>query len=91
MRFRNLGRNGPPISVVGFGTWAAGGDMWGKTQDDDVVAAMRRAFELGVTWYDTADAYGWGHAEEPVAGAFDGRRDDVFIATKLGISTILGS
>jgi aryl-alcohol dehydrogenase-like predicted oxidoreductase len=85
MQYRNLGTNGPPISVVGFGTWAAGGDMWGAIQDDDIVAAMRRAFELGVTWYDTADAYGWGHAEELVAKAFDGRRDEVFIATKLGI------
>jgi len=85
MRYRNLGKNGPPISVVGFGTWAAGGDMWGPTQDADVVAAMRRAFELGVTWYDTADAYGWGHAEELVAEAFEGRRDEVFIATKVGI------
>jgi aryl-alcohol dehydrogenase-like predicted oxidoreductase len=85
MRYRNLGRNGPPISVVGFGTWAAGGDMWGTTQDDDVVAAMHRAFELGITWYDTADAYGWGHAEELVAKAFEDRRDEVLIATKLGI------
>jgi aryl-alcohol dehydrogenase-like predicted oxidoreductase len=85
MRYRNLGRNGPPISVVGFGTWAAGGGMWGTTQDDDVVAAMHRAFELGITWYDTADAYGWGHAEELVAKAFEDRRDEVLIATKLGI------
>jgi len=85
MRHRTLGKDGPAISVVGFGTWAAGGDMWGPTQDADVVAAMRRAFELGVTWYDTADAYGWGHAEELVAEAFDGRRDEVFIATKVGI------
>jgi aryl-alcohol dehydrogenase-like predicted oxidoreductase len=85
MRLRHLGMNGSPISVVGFGTWAAGGDMWGPTQDDDIVAAMRRAFELGVTWYDTADAYGWGHAEELVAEAFEGRRDEVFIATKVGI------
>ena len=85
MRYRKLEKNSPPISVVGFGTWAAGGDMWGKTQDVDVVAAMRRAFELGVTWYDTADAYGFGHAEELVAAAFEGRRDEVFIATKVGI------
>ena len=85
MRHRNLGKNGPPISVVGFGTWAAGGDMWGTTEDADIVAAMRRAFELGVTWYDTADAYGFGHAEELVADAFEGRRDEVFIATKVGI------
>lgn len=85
MRYRTLGKNGPEISVVGFGTWAAGGDMWGATEDADVVAAMHRAFELGVNWYDTADAYGWGHAEELVAKAFEGRRDEVFIATKVGI------
>ena len=85
MQTRNLGKNGPAISVVGFGTWAAGGDMWGPTQDDDVIAALRRAHELGVTWYDTADAYGWGHAEGLVADAFEGRRGEVFIATKVGI------
>ncbi|MFY9587111.1 MAG: aldo/keto reductase [Actinomycetota bacterium] len=83
MRARTLGKNGPEISVVGFGTWAAGGDMWGKTQDDDVIAAMRRAFDLGVTWVDTADAYGDGHAEELVAEAVQGR-DDIFVATKVG-------
>jgi aryl-alcohol dehydrogenase-like predicted oxidoreductase len=86
MRYRSLGRDGPPISVVGFGTWAAGGDMWGPVQDAEVVAAMRRAFELGVTWVDTADAYGWGHAEELVARAVAGRRDEVFVATKVGIT-----
>ena len=85
MRTRALGKNGPEISTVGFGTWAAGGDMWGPTQDADVVAALRRAYELGVTWYDTADAYGWGHAEELVGRAFGERRDQVFIATKVGI------
>jgi aryl-alcohol dehydrogenase-like predicted oxidoreductase len=84
MRSRTLGKNGPEVSVIGFGTWAAGGDMWGKTQDDDVVAALRRSFELGVTWVDTADAYGDGHAEELVAEAVEGRRDEIFIATKVG-------
>ena len=84
MRTRKLGKSGPAISVVGFGTWAAGGDMWGKTEDDDVIAAMRRSFELGVTWVDTADAYGDGHAEELVAEAVEGRRDEIFIATKVG-------
>ena len=84
MRSRTLGKNGLEISVVGFGTWAAGGDMWGKTQDDDVVAALRRSFDLGVTWVDTADAYGDGHAEELVADAVEGRRDEIFVATKVG-------
>ena len=85
MRYRPLGKDGPPISTVGFGTWAGGG-MWGPTDDDEIIAAMQRANELGVTWFDTADAYGNGHAEELVADAFDGRRDEVFIATKLGIT-----
>jgi aryl-alcohol dehydrogenase-like predicted oxidoreductase len=84
MRYRSLGKDGPPISVVGFGTWAGGGTMWGTTDDDEIVAAMQRANELGVTWFDTADIYGNGHAEELVADAFDGRRDEVFIATKVG-------
>jgi len=84
MRHRPLGSKGPPISVVGFGTWAAGGDMWGPTQDDEAVTAMRTALARGVTWYDTADAYGDGHAEELVAEAFAGHRDEVFIATKVG-------
>src|SRR5436309_8116082 len=84
MRTRRLGTKGPEISVIGFGTWAAGGDMWGKTQDDDVIAAMRRSFEIGVTWVDTADAYGDGHAEELVADAVEGRKDEIFVATKVG-------
>ena len=69
-----------------FGTWAIGGGMWGPTDDEQAIAAMRRAFDLGVTAYDTADAYGWGHAEELVGEALRGRRDEVFIATKLGIT-----
>lgn len=85
MRYRNLGTNGPPISAVGFGTWAAGGLHWGAVDDDEVIAALHRALDLGITFYDTADAYGWGHAEELIAEALAGRRDEVFIATKLGI------
>ncbi|MGH2785032.1 MAG: aldo/keto reductase [Actinomycetota bacterium] len=87
MRYRPLGKDGPPISAVGFGTWAGGGDFWGATDDDEIIAAMQRAHELGVTWFDTADAYGNGHAEELVADAFDGRRDQVFVATKVGITS----
>src|SRR5919109_3232120 len=86
MRTRALGNSGPQVSVVMFGTWAIGGGMWGPTDDDAAIAAMRRAFQLGVTAFDTADAYGWGHAEELVGEAFRGRRDEVFIATKLGIT-----
>lgn len=85
MRYRTLGSAGPPISVVGFGTWAAGGLHWGEVHDDEVTKALARAADLGVTFFDTADAYGWGHAEELIAKALGSRRDEIFIGTKVGI------
>ena len=77
------------ISRVGFGAWAAGGPGWAYTgtpaRDDESVGAMLRAFELGVTWIDTAPVYGNGHSEELVGRAIKlvrGRRPLVF--TKCG-------
>jgi aryl-alcohol dehydrogenase-like predicted oxidoreductase len=67
---RPLGRSGVAITVVGFGAWAAGGGgwsfSWGPQDDDESVAAMRHALELGVNWIDTAGVYGLGHSEEVV-------------------------
>jgi aryl-alcohol dehydrogenase-like predicted oxidoreductase len=70
---RALGTSGVEITVVGFGAWAAGGGgwaySWGPQDDDESLAAMRRAVELGVNWIDTAAVYGLGHSEE-VVGRF---------------------
>ena len=70
---RQLGRNGPVVTAVGFGAWAAGGGgwafSWGPQDDADSIAAMRRALDLGVNWIDTAAVYGLGHSEE-VVGRF---------------------
>ena len=70
---RPLGKTGLEITVVGFGAWAAGGGgwsfSWGPQDDDDSVAAMRHAIDLGVNWIDTAGVYGLGHSEE-VVGRF---------------------
>ena len=67
---RPLGSNGPDITTVGFGAWAAGGGGWAfgwGTQDDEAsLAAMRRALELGINWIDTAAVYGLGHSEHVV-------------------------
>ncbi|MEP6473400.1 MAG: aldo/keto reductase, partial [Gemmatimonadota bacterium] len=70
---RALGRDGPMISRLGFGAWATGGGdwqfSWGPQDDEESIAAMRRAVELGVNWIDTAAVYGLGHSEA-VVGRF---------------------
>jgi aryl-alcohol dehydrogenase-like predicted oxidoreductase len=84
MRTHRLGSQGPQISVIGFGAWEAGGDMWGPNPpEDEVVGAMRTALDAGMTWIDTAEVYGRGTSEELVGRAVAGRRDDVFLATKV--------
>lgn len=85
METRQLGTGGPHLSVIGFGAWAIGGAWeygWGKSDDDESIAAIHRALELGINWIDTAAVYGLGHSEEVVARALKGRRDRVFVATK---------
>ena len=89
---RLLGRSGIEVSDIGFGCWAIGGpltmngmpDGWGAVDDGESTAAIRRAFDLGVTFFDTADVYGAGHSEEVLGRALSGRRDQVVIATKFG-------
>jgi methylglyoxal reductase len=87
MEMRTLGKNGPGISVVGYGAWEAGGDMWGPNESDDrVIGAMRAALDAGTTWMDTAEAYGRGRSEQLVARAIEGRRGEVLIFTKVAPS-----
>jgi aryl-alcohol dehydrogenase-like predicted oxidoreductase len=86
MEMRKLGSQGPEISVVGFGSWEAGGTTWGPNQSEDlVIQAMRAAFDAGMTWIDTAEVYGNGRSEELVGKAVAGRpRDEFQIFTKVG-------
>jgi aryl-alcohol dehydrogenase-like predicted oxidoreductase len=83
MRTRKLGRDGPDISVVGYGSWEAGGMAWGDNPpDDEVLEAMRVAIEAGVTWMDTAEVYGGGRSEELVGEAVTSH-DEVLVFTKV--------
>jgi aryl-alcohol dehydrogenase-like predicted oxidoreductase len=88
MKRRRLGRTGLQVSEVGFGAWAIGGNAhgnsYGPTDDKTSIEAVRRAVELGCTFFDTADVYGWGHSEEILGEALEGRRDEVHLATKVG-------
>ena len=85
MRFRAFGRTGIEISAMGFGCWPMAGDRYGSIEEDDAVAAVRRAFDLGVNCFDTAPAYGGGHSEEMLARALGERRKDIVLVTKCGI------
>jgi aryl-alcohol dehydrogenase-like predicted oxidoreductase len=73
MQTRKLGNSDLSITRVGFGAWAIGGGGWefgwGNQEDNDSIAAIKRALELGVNWIDTAAVYGTGHSEEVVAEA----------------------
>jgi aryl-alcohol dehydrogenase-like predicted oxidoreductase len=75
-----LGKTGLDITRVGFGAWAIGGGGWefgwGPQDDDDSIAAIHHALELGVNWIDTAAAYGFGRSEQIVGRALAGLRDD---------------
>jgi aryl-alcohol dehydrogenase-like predicted oxidoreductase len=84
MIYRKLGNTDLELSEIGFGCWAMGGG-WGKTDDKDSIAAARRALDLGINLFDTADVYGFGHSEEVLAKALGKRRKNAIIATKGGL------
>ncbi|HZA26171.1 MAG TPA: aldo/keto reductase, partial [Actinomycetota bacterium] len=84
MRTNQLGSKGLELSVVGFGGWEAGGDTWGPNESDQqVIQAMQAGFDAGINWIDTAEVYGRGRSERLVGQAVAGRRDELFIATKV--------
>ncbi len=85
MLTREIGASGIEASVIGLGTWAIGGWMWGGTDEAKSIAAIQASVDAGVTLIDTAPAYGQGVAEDIVGKALKGRRDQVVLATKCGL------
>lgn len=89
---RILGKSGIEVSPMGLGCWAIGGqfwldgkaDGWGKVDDKESIRAIQKAYDLGVTFFDTADVYGAGHSERILGKALKKIRDKVTIATKFG-------
>lgn len=89
MERRRLGATDLELTPVGIGTAPIGsgkdwGVWWGPQDTGEGARAIRRALDLGVNWIDTAPFYGWGRAEEIVAGAVEGRRDEVLLFSKCG-------
>ncbi len=83
MQYRALGRTGWKVSAVSFGAWAIGG-AWGPVKDAESLAALHRAVELGVNFFDTADVYGDGRSERLLAQLRRQHREAIYIATKAG-------
>jgi len=85
VQYRKLGKTEWHVSAIGLGTWNIGG-QWGEVDDRTALATIWRAYECGVNFFDTADAYGEppGRSEELLGKALQGIRHEVFIATKVG-------
>ena len=86
MQYRELGTTGLQVSKLALGTWAYGGD-WGRFDEGEATGTIRRAVELGITLFDTAQAYGFGVSERLLGESLwkVARRQDVVIATKGGL------
>jgi aryl-alcohol dehydrogenase-like predicted oxidoreductase len=83
MKYREFGRTGWKVSAVSFGAWAIGGS-WGEVEDANSLAALHKALDMGVNFFDTADVYGDGRSEQLMAKLRKERSEQFYIATKAG-------
>jgi len=85
LKYRNLGKSGIKISEIGFGAWTLGLDWWGKKiEDDEARKMLKKAYDLGINYFETGDIYGRGKSEKLIGEVFADMRDDVIISTKYG-------
>jgi aryl-alcohol dehydrogenase-like predicted oxidoreductase len=85
MKYRKLGKSGIKVSEIGFGAWVIGLDWWGKKiNDDEAIRMLKRAYDLGINFYETADMYGKGKSEKLIAHTFKDMRNEVIYSTKWG-------
>jgi aryl-alcohol dehydrogenase-like predicted oxidoreductase len=95
MRTRQFGNSGIAVSEIGFGAWGIGGTVddargYGPTDDAESIRALQAAHGRGITFYDTAALYGYGHSEELIGAALAPVRGDIFISTKVGYLNFRG-
>jgi len=89
MKYRKLGNDGFKVSEIGFGGWGIGGPAdgapaYGETDDRESKYALRRAYDLGINFFDTSDLYGYGHSETLIGEELKDVRDEVLLTTKVG-------
>src|SRR3990172_3412849 len=84
MKYRNLPNTDLKLSAVGFGVWTVSTTWWGITDENYGVDLLRQAYDLGITFFDTADTYGNGKGETMLARALGDVRDKIVLGTKFG-------
>jgi aryl-alcohol dehydrogenase-like predicted oxidoreductase len=85
MRYRTLGKSGIRVSEIGFGAWTIALDWWGKKiEDDEAKRMLKRAYDLGINFFETGDMYGKGKSEKLIGEVFKGMRNEIVISTKYG-------
>ncbi|NWG36145.1 aldo/keto reductase [Nitrososphaera sp.] len=85
MKYRRLGKSDIRVSEIGFGAWTIALDWWGKKIDDDeAIRMLKKAYDLGINFYETADMYGKGRSEKLIGQAFKDMRNEVVYSTKWG-------
>lgn len=85
MKYKTLGKSGIKVSEIGFGAWTIALDWWGKKiEDDEAKRMLKKAYDLGINFFETADMYGKGKSEKLIGEVFKEMRDEIVISTKYG-------
>lgn len=85
MKYRTLGKSGISISEIGFGAWTIALDWWGKKiEEDEAKKMLKRAYDVGINFFETGDMYGKGKSEKLIGEVFKGMRNEIVISTKYG-------
>jgi len=83
MQYRTMGSSDLTVSALGFGCWEMGGNQYGEVDDEEERRAVQRAIDLGVTLFDTAAVYGYGHSEEVLGRALGSRRSEIVLSPRV--------
>ncbi|MGD1835784.1 MAG: aldo/keto reductase [Nitrososphaeraceae archaeon] len=85
MKYRKLGKSDIEVSEIGFGAWTIGLDWWGKKiEDEEAIRMLKKAYDLGINFFETADMYGKGKSEKIIGQTFKDMRNEVIFSTKWG-------